>query len=377
MWIRMLWAISLVIWNISAQADKATLIIPDAVLTPGGSTLGYYLDGDTKVFTLSASSVNKTIYDRQINLLEQDTALQKVLYKGPVLPEPLDKQVVKGLGYNGSIPGPTIIVNEGDKIRVEFINKLDQPTTVHWHGIILPNKMDGAGGTDDPVVMPGKSTSYTFPIVNKPGTYAYHSGFNDPQQVIAGLQGLFIVLPKEGNDTQYDYAIMLQGWPVLGNGAETINIMSMADKFFTFNALAAPNFPALHVPYGEKVRIRFGNMSADVAHPIHLHGYSFNVTGTEGGPIPPSAQWPAATIATAPGQTRTIEFIANNPGIWRLHCHILHHTLNNPSFYAGKTGITPIGGMYTYLIIDAPPKGANLTNAYPWVKEDPLSSGRK
>ncbi len=351
-------------------ASNQNIIVPNSVMTPGGSNLGYVLDdNNVKIFKIAAAPVTKIIFDSSINLIEKDVP-KEARYIGPTLSQPLEKQVVNGLGYNNSIPGPTIIVNEGDIIRVEFTNNLDQPTSVHWHGIILPNDMDGAGGTDDPVVMPGKSTVYEFPIVNKPGTYAYHSGFNDTKQVISGLRGMFIVLPKEGNDIKNDFAIMLQGWPVLGNGGETINTMSMADKFFTFNSLAAPNFPVLHAPYGEKVRIRFANMSADVAHPIHLHGYSFNITGTEGGPIQPSAQWPAATVATAPGQTRNIEFIADNPGIWRLHCHILHHIVNNPSYYADKKGIVPEGGMYTYLIVDAPEKDANLSNAYPWVKDN-------
>ncbi|MDC0534181.1 multicopper oxidase domain-containing protein [Francisellaceae bacterium] len=360
--------------NYVSAAETQTLIIPDSVKTPGGSNLGYVLVGEnTKLFKLSAAPVTKTIFDDKVNLIENDVP-KGARYTGPTLPQPVKKQIINGLGYNGSIPGPTIIVNEGDIIRVVFTNHLDQPTTVHWHGIILPNDMDGAGGTDVPVVMPGESTVYEFPIVNKPGTYAYHSGFNDTKQVISGLRGIFIVLPKEGNDVKNDFAIMLQGWPVLGNGGETINTMSMANKFFTYNSLAAPNFPTLHAPYGEKVRIRFANMSADVAHPIHLHGYSFNITGTEGGPIQSSAQWPAATVATAPGQTRNIEFVANNPGIWRLHCHILHHIVNNPSYYADKKGVVPIGGMYTYLIVDSPKKKADLTNALPWVKNDDWSN---
>jgi manganese oxidase len=328
-------------------------ITPTSVKTPGGETMPYEIINGVKVFHLEAGVVNKKVFDNDINRLEEYVP-ENDRYTGPVLPQPLKEQVASGFGYNASIPGPTIIVNEGDKIKIYFKNNLSQPTTVHWHGLIVPNDMDGAGGSDDPVVMPGKTTTYEFTIKNKPGTYAYHSGFNDTEQVISGLQGMFIVLPKNGDDIKYDFAIMLQGWPLLGSGSEQINTMSMRNTFFTFNGLAAPNFPVMKVPYGAKVRIRLANMSSDVAHPIHLHGYNFMVTGTEGGPIQKSAQWPAATISTAPGQTRDIEFIANNPGTWRFHCHILHHIINNPRFYSGKKGIVPTGGMFSYLVVGQP-----------------------
>lgn len=210
--------------------------------------------------------------------------------------------------------------------------------------------MDGSGGTDDPVIKPGSTGIYHFIIKNPPGTYAYHSGFNDPVQVGKGLSGFFIVLPKAGKDLyKHDYAITLRGWSLKEDGS--VNILSMDNNWFTFNGLVAPNIPVLQVPYGAPVRIRFGNMGGIMAHPIHLHGYTFKITGTEGGPIPVSAQWPAATVPVFPGTTRTIEFVANNPGLGRMHCHILHHVVNDPPVFRENKPITilPTGGMYTYL----------------------------
>jgi len=78
------------------------------------------------------------------------------------------------------------------------------------------------------------------------------------------------------------------------------------------------------------VRVRLANLSMD-SHPIHFHGHTFKITGSEGGAIPPSAQWPANTVNVPPGTTRDIEFVADNPGDWPLHCHKNHHVMNQMS----------------------------------------------
>jgi hypothetical protein len=78
---------------------------------------------------------------------------------------------------------------------------------------------------------------------------------------------------------------------------------------------------------GDKVRIRVGNLTM-TNHPIHLHGHRFEVTGTDGGWIPPAARFPEVTTDVGVGQMRAIEFVADNPGDWALHCHKSHHTMN-------------------------------------------------
>jgi hypothetical protein len=67
------------------------------------------------------------------------------------------------------------------------------------------------------------------------------------------------------------------------------------------------------------------------SHPIHFHGHRLRQTGTEGGPIPPSAQWSMSTVNVPPGTTRDVEFVADNPGDWPLHCHKNHHVMNQMS----------------------------------------------
>ena len=81
------------------------------------------------------------------------------------------------------------------------------------------------------------------------------------------------------------------------------------------------------VKTGDRVRIRIGNVGQE-SHPIHLHGFNFKVVATDGGDIPESAQWPETTVVVFPGQTRDVEFIADTPGDWALHCHRRHHPMN-------------------------------------------------
>lgn len=335
-----------------ATTSKQTLHPPSQlVVTPGGQNLPYTLDGNVKVFHLVAEPVLKTIYDEKIDLTEAFVKKHN-RYTGPTMKVPVAIQKIRGWGYNKGIPGPTIIVNEKDHVRFLVLNKLPEPTTIHWHGLIVPNDEDGTGGTADPVILPGKTAVYEFPIVNKPGTYMYHSGFNDTKQVLKGLAGLFIVLPEDNEDpADKDFAVLLQDWMIPEKG-EKIKYLSMERNWFTYNGLCGPNFPVLVVEEGDHVRIRFGNLGL-MSHPIHLHGYSFHITGTEGGPIQPSAQWPGATVLVAPGESRNIEFVANNPGLWRLHCHVLHHILNDTTYFSRKEpiGILPDGGLWTYLYV--------------------------
>ena len=81
------------------------------------------------------------------------------------------------------------------------------------------------------------------------------------------------------------------------------------------------------VRQGQRVRIRYANLSMD-SHPIHLHGHRFAVTGTDAGDVPESARWPENTVNVPVGTTRAVEFVADNPGDWPMHCHKNHHAMN-------------------------------------------------
>src|SRR5207245_7622255 len=97
--------------------------------------------------------------------------------------------------YNGQIPGPELRVNQGDRVEITFTNHLPASTSIHWHGLRLPNAEDGVAGITQNAVAPGSTYHYEF-IVKDPGTYWYHSHQETFQQVPRGLYGALIVEPK-------------------------------------------------------------------------------------------------------------------------------------------------------------------------------------
>ena len=311
--------------------------------TPGVPPLGYELEGKTKVFHLIAQPVIHTIVDGN-NPAFADIIPAMNQYHGSMHYHPIQKTIYCW-GYNGSMPGPTIEVTQGDHVKIQVTNELPEPTSIHWHGLEIPNDQDGAAGETEPPIMPGGKRIYEFTLYQS-GTFMYHSGFNMMKQDHMGLSGMFIVHPKqyEKKPTK-QFAILLQEWAILP-GNQTLNLTTMDFNWFTFNGLSAPSIPALSVAQGDKVRIRFANMIMN-SHPIHLHGYSWEEVGTEGGAIPKTARKLGATIEVAPGSTRDVAFTAWNPGLWRLHCHKLHHVINAHANV--PMGVMPHGGMFTLL----------------------------
>ena len=264
------------------------------------------------------------------------------------------KKNVKAWGYNGSTPGPTIEATEGDRIRIILKNELPEPTSIHWHGLEIPNSQDGAAGETEAPLAPGDSRTYEFTLYQS-GTFMYHSGFNVAKQDHMGLAGMIAIHPKEYiKKPDKQFAIFLQQW-VLFPGNDHPNMTSMDFNWFTFNGHTAPNIPPLEVNQGDLVRIRFGNTVMD-SHPIHIHGYAWQEVGTEGGPIPLLARRKGSTIHVPAGTTRDVEFVAWNPGLWRLHCHRLHHIMNAHADV--PMGIMPHGGMFTLVHVKSKDQNA-------------------
>src|SRR5581483_7803495 len=290
----------------AASAASAPTTSPSGaytpVVTPNGSTLPFERDGEVKVFHLVAE---------------------------PVKREFAPGMVVDCWGYNGQTPGPTIEAVEGDRVRILVTNHLPEPTTVHWHGMIIPNGMDGVAGLTQPAIPPGETFKYEFTL-KQSGTHMYHPHADEMVQMALGMQGFFIIHPRNASDDERvdrDFCIFLQEWFV-APGTSRPNPMIMTDfNLFTFNSRVWPGTEPLIVRTGQKVRLRFGNLSMD-SHPIHFHGHRGFLTGTDGDRIPPSARWPIATINVPPGTTRDLEFVADNPGDWPLHCHKNHHAMN-------------------------------------------------
>jgi FtsP/CotA-like multicopper oxidase with cupredoxin domain len=231
-------------------------------------------------------------------------------------------------GYNGSTPGPTIEATEGDRLRIYVTNRLPEPTTVHWHGLLLPNGMDGVAGLTQKPIPIGETYMYEF-VARLPGTYMYHSHYDEMTQIALGNVGMFIVHPKKvrGPRVDRDFVLMAHEWKITA-GARRPDPNAMSDfNVLTFNGKAFPATDSLVVGRGERVRIRLGNLGPMDHHPIHIHGLSFKVTATDGGFVPESAQYPETTVLVPVGSTRVIEFVPEDLGDWAMHCHMTHHVM--------------------------------------------------
>src|SRR6266852_2461867 len=204
----------------------------------------------------------------------------------PVKQELLPGKIVNLWGYNGSAPGPTIQVNQGDRVRIIVDNHLPEATSMHWHGFEIPIDMDGAPGSSQDPIPPGGRFVYEFTL-HQAGTFFYHSHM--AMQEMMGMIGAFIMHPKKTYDppVDKDFAIILQEFAILPN------------------------------------------------HPIHVHGHTFVVTGTEGGRQPKTTWGPKNTVLVGVAEASDVEFVANNPGDWMVHCHLPHHMMNQMSSVAG------------------------------------------
>jgi hypothetical protein len=252
-----------------------------------------------------------------------------------LIAEEVDHEFAPGLralcwGYNGRVHGPTIEAVEGDRVRIYVTNKLLAPTSVHWHGVFLPNGMDGVAGLNQRTIAPGETFRYEWTF-KQHGTFMYHSHHDEMTQMALGMMGMIVVHPRRppaGYRVDRDFVIMLSEWKIVP-GAKRPDPNEMTDfNVLTMNAKAYPGTAPLVCRKGERVRIRFGNLSAMDHHPIHLHGYYFKVVATDGGALPVSAQWPETTVLVSVGSTRDVEFVADEPGDWAMHCHMTHHVMN-------------------------------------------------
>src|SRR6266852_2888109 len=271
------------------------------VITPNGTSLPFRMENGVKVFHLTAE---------------------------PVKREFVDGLTVNCWGYNGTSPGPTIEAFAGDRVRIYVTNKLPEGTSIHWHGFILPNGMDGVSGLTQPKIAPGETFAYEFTL-KQTRTLIYHPHFDEMVQIALGMHGFFIIHPRDAavHRVDRDFAIFLNEWFIKPGTSKPDPTVMLDFNVFTFNSRVFPGTAPLPVRLGDRVRIRLANLSMD-SHPIHLHGHHFYTTGTDAGPIEQSAWIPESTVNVPVGATRDIEFTADNPGDWAFHCHKTHHTMN-------------------------------------------------
>ncbi len=293
--------------------------------------------------------------------------------------------------YNGTVPGPQLRVKQGETVKINLKNELPEPVTIHWHGLPVPNNMDGIPGVTQNAVKPGESFTYQFKV-DVPGTYWYHSHQNGVVQVDKGLYGSFVVEPKDAQPSDKDFTIVLDEWtkeegmshgsggmdmgtessnghagmdmssdssnphagmdmssdssnPHAGmdmgqNGSEMSDakMMPLMYTIFSANGKTGTSIKPLEVKEGEKVRIRFVN-AGFLSHQLHLQGHEYKIVSTDGQPInnPPVVNGQLLNIA--PGERYDIEFVANNPGKWLIEEHSSNpgaKTLTIPIVYEGK-----------------------------------------
>jgi zinc transporter ZupT len=221
--------------------------------------------------------------------------------------------------YDGTVPGPTIHVRQGDVVRVILINRLPEPTTIHWHGLSVDPDMDGVPGMSQDAVAPGQTFVYQF-TASSSGTYIYHTHYDDLNQLDRGLYGAVVVdasHPSEHYDR--DYLMVLSSW----------RILSDAENYFSINGKSYPLTKPYMVRSGQHIRIREINISGTEFHTMHMHGHRFQVVAIDGQPVAPRNRQTMVTLEIGPGETRDIAFVANaKPGTWMFHCHVLDHMMN-------------------------------------------------
>ena len=247
--------------------------------------------------------------------------------------EPVIREIAPGMkahlwGYNGQSPGPTIEAVEGDKVRVFVTNHLPENTAVHWHGQRLPNGMDGVGGLTQPHIPPGKTFVYEFEM-RRSGTFMYHPHSDEMVQMAMGMMGFLVVHPKDPafRRVDRDFVFLLNAFDIEA-GSYVPKVNTMTDfNLWCWNSRAFPGLDPFVVAKNDKVRIRFGNLTM-TNHPVHMHGYEFKVSCTDGGWVDPASAWPEVSIDCAVGQMRAFDFVADEPGDWAIHCHKSHHTMN-------------------------------------------------
>jgi manganese oxidase len=279
---------------VSAGPDPYTPMI-----TPDLMDLPHEMDNGVKVFKLFAEPVQRKI--------------------APF-------KTIDAWGYNGSCPGPTIQVQQGDRVRVIFENKLPESTSIHWHGLEVPIEQDGVPWISQKPIAPGEKYVYEF-TVHQEGTFFYHS--HGAMQEMMGMIGFFVAHPERSYKppADHDFGVILQEWAVLPNNTVP-NTAGMEFNWLTFNGVSAPAITPMIARLGSRVRLRIVNMGMD-HHPIHLHGNQFVVTGTEGGRAPESTWYPMNTVLVGVAQARVVEFEAKYPGSWMVHCHLPHHMMNS------------------------------------------------
>ncbi|MHB8611313.1 MAG: multicopper oxidase family protein [Candidatus Dormibacteraceae bacterium] len=259
----------------------------------------------------------------------------------------LPDRPVLAYAFNHQVPGPRIELHQGDRVRINVTNHLPESTTVHWHGLVLPNIMDGPADVTQAPIRPGATFTYAFDVTQV-GTFFYHSHDNPDRQQALGEYGALIIAPADPSvdgayDYNYDMPIQLQEWLVREGWTFPAMLMDGAlPNYFTINGKSYPATPTIVMRVGEKARFRFIGSNNNFVHPMHIHGGPFTIIATDGNPVPVVARLQKDTVDVGPGERYDVIWEARQPGKWLLHCHIPHHTTNDNGEEDGGGGLMMI-----------------------------------
>ncbi|MGH3452600.1 MAG: multicopper oxidase domain-containing protein, partial [Haloechinothrix sp.] len=275
---------------------------------------------------------------------------------------------VRAWGYNQQVPGPELRVRAGDLVRITLQNELPVATTIHWHGVHLPPAMDGPAGLNQAPVAPGDTFTYEF-IADPAGSRMYHAHTDTTTQIALGLYGPLVIGSREGG-AEYDRELtyMLSEWdveltPAVATGRaprgprdSRLRGGELGTDLFLMNGHTHEAINPVAVQPGERILLRLMNMGS-LAHPIHIHGHSFTIVATDGNPVPPAAQLTKDTVLIGPGERYDIALVADNPGVWMVHCHIEHHAANGMMTLLQYEGAAPTGPLKEIWTLPASPGG--------------------
>jgi FtsP/CotA-like multicopper oxidase with cupredoxin domain len=270
----------------------------------GNQPIAPTIDGDWKVYEMTVDQM-----DWQIDAM---------------------KEPVQALGYNKMWPGPAFRVTEGDKVRINVTNNLDETTGVHMHGIEVDDwHMDGIPFVTQPPIIPGETFTYEF-VASPHGSHMYHSHHNATDQVGRGLLGAFIIDPADPAESYVNKYGVTQ---------EYIFIHNDSLGGFTINGKGFPATQPIIAKKGERVLIRYQNEGV-MMHPWHTHGFRQHVVARDGAQLG-SASFYCDTLGVNPGERFDAIVHCDRVGVWAFHCHILPHV----------EGLDGMFGMVTALVV--------------------------
>ena len=328
--------------RVSAEEVRGTVMPPGMIMTPEtpADAMRDMAAADPRLATYTASAsergdrVLQPRIENGVKVFDMDASI----IRWNILPY----RRVTAYAVNKQVPGPRLELSEGDRVRINFVNHLPEPATMHWHGLVVPNAMDGPGDITQVPVPPGGRYVYEFEV-KQSGTYFYHSHTRPDRQQTLGLYGALIIRPRDATaepKASYEYVVQLQEW--LHRDGLTYPAMLMEGglpNYFTINGKAYPATDTLHMRVGETIKLRIIGTNNNFIHPMHMHGGPFTVIARDGIPLG-SAQFDADVVNVAPGQRYDVIWPAREPGKWIFHCHIPHHTLNNNVEEQGAGGLT-------------------------------------